>query len=136
MPFKKGEVTNPKGGKIGHRGGTGRPLNSIREMCREIVFNDRLVERLARFARGEGVRDYVAEDGKIYKDAIPAKVNEQIEAAQILIDRGFGRPEQSLDITQHDDSDKPSTDVLIQTITALRTELDHLRKGAGMEAAK
>src|SRR6267142_3687554 len=42
---------------------------------------------------------------------------------------------QKLDITTKDDIDRPSTDTLIQTISALRAELDSLRKGTELEKA-
>lgn len=95
---------------------TGRPPNAIKELCREYVFNDQLIEKLAKIATNtkEQTRD-------------------RIRAIEVLMDRGYGKADQSIDVTTHDES-RPSTDALIQTITALRAELDSLR--AGTELAK
>lgn len=129
MPYKGTKI-----GTGGARPGAGRTLNAIKELCREHVFNDQLVERLARIARGDAVNDYITEDGKVLKGIWAAKVNEQIAAAQILLERGFGKPEQSLDVTHHDDEDKPATEALVETIRVLREELGALREGALMAA--
>lgn len=94
----------------------GRPPNAIKELCREFVFNDKLIERLSTIAR-------TAE-----------KDSDQIKAIEVLMDRGFGKSEQSIDLTTHDN--RPTSDVLLQTITALRSELDSLRKRDGVEAGK
>jgi hypothetical protein len=95
----------------------GRPINAIRELCREFVFNDQLVQKLADIAKNDS-----------------AKPTDRIKAIEVLLDRGYGKAEQSIDLTHHDDTDRPSTDALIQTITALRTELDGLRAGTGVAA--
>lgn len=94
---------------------TGRPPNAIKELCRELVFNDKLIERLSAIATND-----------------EEQTRDQIRAIEVLLDRGFGKAEQSLDITQHDEA-RPSTDVLIQTISALRAELDAIGKGIKVE---
>lgn len=95
----------------------GRPPNSIKDLCRAYVFNDKLIERLCKIAK------------------TAPRQNDQLKAIEILMDRGFGKAEQAIDLTTHD-SDRPTTDSLIETITALRTELDSLRKGTELETAK
>lgn len=57
-------------------------------------------------------------------------------AYQLAIEYGFGKPSQSIDVDLTDVTNRPSTDTLIQTITALRAELDSLRKGTEMAAGK
>lgn len=94
---------------------TGRPPNAIKELCRRLVFNDKLIERLSAIATND-----------------EEQTRDQIRAIEVLLDRGFGKAEQSLDITQHDEA-RPSTDVLIQTISALRAELDSIGKGIKVE---
>ncbi len=59
-----------------------------------------------------------------------------LKAFEMAEDRASGRPQQGLDINNVDDTNKPSTDVLIQTLAALRAELDNLRKGVGVEKAE
>lgn len=95
---------------------TGRPPNAIKELCKEHVFNDKLIEKLVSIATSSKGSD-----------------RDKIRAIEVLLDRAYGKPEQEIEITQND-SDRPSTDVLIQTITALRTELDALRAGTSVAA--
>ena len=99
----------------GVREKSGRPPNAIRELCREHVFNDKLIEKLAEIAKGS------------------IKDSDRIRAIEVLLDRGFGKPDQHLDITQQDEN-RPSTDALIETLRVLREELDSLRKGTSVEA--
>lgn len=95
----------------------GRTPNSIKELCREFILNDKLIEKLCKIAKTAD------------------KESDQIKAIEILMDRGFGKAEQAIDLTTHE-SDRPTTDSLIETITALRTELDGLRKGVELEKVK
>ncbi len=95
----------------------GRPPDSIKELCRAYVLNDKLIERLCKIA------------------VSAPRHNDQIKAIELLLDRGFGKAEQAIDLTTHE-SDRPTTDALIETLTALRNELDGLRKGNQLETAK
>ena len=95
----------------------GRPPNAIKELCREFVFNDKLIEKLSAIAKNA------------------SQPRDRIRAIEVLMDRAYGKAEQEIGITSHDEN-RPSTDVLIQTIAALRGELDSLRKGTGVEAIK
>lgn len=92
----------------------GRPPDSIKELCRQYVLNDKLIERLCKIAKTAD------------------KENDQIKAIEILLDRGFGKAEQAIDLTTHD-ADRPSTDALIQTLATLRAELDGIRTGNLLE---
>ena len=96
----------------------GRPPNAIKELCKEYVFNDKLIEKLAKIAS--------------HPKHSP---RDQIRAIEVLLDRGFGKAEQSVELTTHD-ADRPTTEALIQTITALRNELDSLRTGAEVASGK
>lgn len=97
---------------------TGRPPNSIKELCRSYVFNDKLIEKLVSIAKSN-----------------TSQTRDQIRAIEVLLDRGFGKADQSIEITQQHD-DRPTTETLINTITALRAELDSLREGAGVAQGK
>lgn len=97
---------------------TGRPPNAIKDLCREFVFNDKLIEKLSTIAK------------------TAPQQRDRLRAIEILLDRSYGKPEQELGITQRDDTDRPTTETLIQTIAALRAELDNLRKGSELEKAE
>lgn len=71
---------------------------------------------------------------KILKQTV--KDENFLKAFEMAEDRASGRPQQGLDITQVDDTTRPSTDVLLETVTALRAEIDSLRAGVGMEKSK
>lgn len=100
----------PLGNKnaVGKEGG-GRPPNWLKEACREAAYTTKTVE--------------------ILKEEIESKGRDRFKAVEMLWDRGWGKAEQSVDLTHHD-QDRPSTQALIETVTALRAELDHLRAGA------
>lgn len=68
---------------------------------------------------------------KILKQTV--KEENFLKAFEMAEDRASGKPQQGLDVNTIDDTDRPPTDVLIQTITALRAELDSLRKGITLE---
>lgn len=106
----------PLGNKnaVGKVGG-GRPPNWLKEACREAAFTTRTVE--------------------ILKEEIESKGRDRLKAVEMLWDRGWGKAEQSVDLTQHD-QDRPTTEALIQTLTALRAELDTLRAGISVEGGK
>ncbi len=93
----------------------GRPTNSIRELCREYVFNDQLIEKLVDIAK-----------------STKEQTRDRIRAIELLIDRGYGKADQSIEVTTND-SQRPTTDALIQTMSALRAELDASRKGIAVE---
>ena len=96
---------------------TGRPPNAVKELCREFVFNDKLIERLSKLARSA------------------QRETDQIRAIEVLLDRGFGKSEQAIDLTTHE-TGRPATEVLINTLTALRAELDAARARTGVETGK
>lgn len=95
----------------------GRTPNSIKELCREFVLNDKLIEKLS----------YIAKNAE--------KDSDQIKAIEILMDRGFGKAEQAIDVTTTH-GDRPTAEVLINTITALRAELDLAGTGTRSKARK
>ena len=132
MPIKKGLVTNEKGAPKGGQPGAGRPLNWVKELARDIVRKDKLLERLAIIARGEDIPQPIS-NGEVI--SIPAPVSEQRKAILDIVERGFGKVEQGIEIT-HNDESRPSTDALIATITALRAELDASRTGTGVAQEK
>lgn len=96
----------------------GRPPNAIKELCREFVFNDQLIQKLATIAKDTD-----------------EQTKDRIRAIEVLLDRGYGKADQSIDVTTHDDN-RPTTEALLQTLTIVRAELDALRKGTELAARK
>lgn len=79
MAFKKGN----KLAKGGPRPGSGRPHDEFKAKCQEIANSPKMFQWL---------RDIV--DGKITVDA-----DVRLKAWDRLMDRGYGKPAQSLDVT-------------------------------------
>lgn len=95
---KKGNIKNlKKGGTIGNKGGSGRPPDWLKEHCRGIVDKLKLIERLGKIGSGANVDSTTTIDGRIVP--IPAPMTAQVKAIQELLDRGFGRPDQSIGLT-------------------------------------
>jgi len=71
---------------------------------------------------------------KILKQSV--KDENFLKAFDLASDRAFGKAPQFMDVMSEDVTGRPPTDTLIETITALRAELDSLRKGAELETEK
>jgi len=113
----------PRGGK---RPGAGRPLDWLKEHTREIIRKDKLVERLAKIASGQNI-DQPLTNGEIVP--FPAPVAEQRKAILDLLERGYGKPEQMVDMVLTDAGERPTADELLEMRARLmadraRTEMD------------
>lgn len=109
----------------------GRDLDWLKEKCREIVKRDAIIEFLGHVAIGKDVEQAVGSEGEVI--SIPAAVRDRIRAAELLLDRGFGKADQAINLTTDDSEDRPTTEALLQTLTTLRAELDSLRAGTELE---
>jgi len=96
--FKPGQSGNPKGGKIGHKGGGGRPPEWLKAKCQELIDRNQLIEFLADVAAGKDVDQRINENGEVLK--IPADVKDRLKATEMLLDRGFGKATQVMDLGQ------------------------------------
>ena len=104
MPFKKGSKYG------GAKPGAGRPLNVVRKMCQEAIFNDKLIQRLAKVSRGERLQQVVTDEG--VEIGVPAAIREQIKAIEVLLDRAYGKAEQSVELHTDDKLSPVRNDVL------------------------
>lgn len=95
MKFKKGGVGNPKGCPKGahHKG---RPVEWLREKCRKIVEDRKLIEFLADVAGGKVVERVKFPDGKETEMEKSAETKDRIKATDMLFDRAWGKAPQSL----------------------------------------
>lgn len=78
MPFQIGN----KLATGGRREGSGAPTNWLKEKCRKIISDKKLLEFLGDVASGEPF--------------VGADVKDRLRAVEMLLDRGFGRPPQML----------------------------------------
>lgn len=130
-PFAKGE--DERRGQGGAREGAGRPSDGLRTKAREIGDPVQILQFYWDVANGKNMEQVVTDAGESI--ATPAQVKDRLRAGELFLERAVGKVAQELDVTSHD-SDRPSTETLVETLRVLREELDAARKGIGVEAAK
>lgn len=121
------------GASGGARPGAGRPPDWMREEIEQIGNPLEVIRFYYDVATGKDMEQVVTDSGEVVR--VPAAVRDRLKAGDSYLDRRIGKVPQEIGVTNNDE-DRPTTNVLIQTITALRTELDSLRKGVGVEAEK
>ena len=106
MPFQKGKVTNPKGGKKGNKGGTGRPATWYVNKAKEIIDKIKLLEFYGDVSSGEPIEEIpnpaynpYSKKGLQEKRTIfvACSTRDRIAAGQILLDRALGKPMQQIE---------------------------------------
>lgn len=97
-----------KGGVVGHDGSNaGRPPDWLKEKCKKIVQDKKLVEFLADVASGKKINKtdvYDLTGKKVGESESSAAPKDRIHATEILLDRGFGKVLQ--DVRNVDDDGK------------------------------
>ena len=91
MAFKKGHKLAP-GGK---REGAGRTPEWLKQECAKHAPD--LIQFLVKVAKGEDMEQAVGDQGEIIR--VPAAVRDRVKATEILLDRGFGKAIQSVDVS-------------------------------------
>jgi hypothetical protein len=87
-----------KGGKVGHKGGSGRPPDWLKNTCKKFVKQKRLIAWLASVASGDffHTRVWVDDSGVTHHEKEPAAVKDRIRAIELLLERGWGKPAQEV----------------------------------------
>ena len=98
--------------------GDGRPNDWLREKCRELVHRGKIVEFLASVANGENLEQAVGNEGEII--SIPASVRDRIKATEVLLDRGFGKADQAIDMKFTDATQRPTKEQLETALAVVR----------------
>lgn len=93
MPFKKGQSGNPKGSKPGS--GVGRKPDWLKEKCRKIIGDAKLVEFLGKVAGGANTEQVVTDQGETL--SVPAPIKDRLRAVEMLLDRGYGKASQPIE---------------------------------------
>lgn len=94
MPFKKGK--DPNRAKGGAREGAGRSPDWLKAKCQKIIDKDKLVEFLRDVAKGKNMEQVVTDEG--VSIAVPAAIRERLKATEMLLDRGFGKAAQHVEL--------------------------------------
>lgn len=93
-PFAKGG--DPRIAKGGAREGAGRPAEWLKAKCREIVDKNELIKFLGDVAKGNKIETVVTDTGIAVK--VPAGVKSRISATTELLDRGYGKPNMTIEV--------------------------------------
>lgn len=109
----------------------GRPKEWLRQKCQEIIDKHRLLEFLANVANGESVEQAVGNEGEVI--SVPASVRDRIKATELLLERGFGKAEQDIDMRLNDVSNIPNKAELDAAIRDTKEALETV--GALLKAA-
>ncbi len=124
-PFKKGhDERRAKGGK---REGAGRPSDWLRQACQK--HTDNILGFLHQVALGQDVEQVITEDGETVR--VPAPVKERIKASEAILDRGYGKASQPVELNNAD-----GTEFSILPTRALGEILDVLRRRVDPKAGK
>ena len=98
-------VTQPQGGALlpGGTGAGGRPKEVLRRRCREQIETRGGIDFVGRVMDGTETEDVTVTIGS-GKDArnevvqVRPKLRDRLYAAQLLMDRGYGKPDQALQV--------------------------------------
>lgn len=130
---KRGFQPGNPGGPGGARPGAGRPSNAIRGYCQGIVERKKLVERLSEIAEGADIPQPIS-NGEVIP--IPAPVAEQRKAISDLIDRAYGKPEQSVVANVTTEGSRPDAAQVIASIQAIEAALRSIEGRSNMDEGK
>ena len=122
-PWQPGQSGNPSGRPKGTRDLAGYVLETT-DGGRE------LVDALVSIARGVMPNVAVQEDTRPRKDQ-QVRPADQLKAIEMLLDRGFGRSPQQLDIA-HSVSDRPFANLSDATLQLLVENARQLEEGSGV----
>jgi len=122
-PWRPGQSGNPSGRPRGTRDLAGYVLETTDG-------GKELVDALVSIARGVMPNVSVQEGSKPRKDQ-QVRPADQLKAIEMLLDRGFGRSPQQLDVA-HSVSDRPLAHLSDETLRLLVENAEQLEEGSGV----
>ena len=122
-PWKPGQSGNPSGRPRGTRDLAGYVLETTDG-------GKELVDSLVSLARGIMPNVSVQEGSRPRKDQ-QVRPADQLKAIEMLLDRGFGRSPQQLDIA-HSVSDRPLEHLFVETLRLLVENARQVKEGSGV----
>ncbi len=121
MPFKKGQVTNPKGCPKGAHH-IGRPKDEIKQECIGLATSAAplILARLIKHALGDNTEQVVTENG--VQLPVPAPVPSQIKASEVVLNYVLEKAAERLEVTGADGDplNGVPTQQVIELIDAIR----------------
>ena len=122
-PWKPGQSGNPSGRPKGTRDLAGYVLETTDG-------GKELVDALVSIARGV-MPNVPAQEGSRPRKDQQVRPADQLNAIEMLLDRGFGRSPQQLDIA-HSVSDRPFANLSDETLMSLVENARQLEEGSGV----
>jgi hypothetical protein len=122
-PWKPGQSGNPSGRPRGTRDLAGYVLETTDG-------GKELVDALLSLARGIVPNVAVQEGSRPRKDQ-QVRPADQLKAIEMLLDRGFGRAPQQVDIA-HSVTDRPFANLSDETLRLLVESAEQLKEGSGV----
>lgn len=87
----------------GFRKGSGRKPDWLKAKCAELVDRNKLLEYLSRVASGEETEKVVVKSRETWElEEIPCSTKDRIHATEVLLERGFGKAVQGLEVAGAD----------------------------------
>lgn len=85
----------------GKREGAGRKPDWLRDQCKKLVDRHQLLEFLANVAAGIETQQVVVKSGPHNSDIeeIPCDTKDRLHAVEMLLDRGYGKAPQSIEMS-------------------------------------
>lgn len=81
----------------GRRPNSGRKPDWLKEKCQAIIDRKKVLEFLGRVVAGEEQEDRCTKDGDVFQ--VGVSTHDRLHAAEILFERGFGKPAQAVEVT-------------------------------------
>ena len=86
------------GGQIGNKGGPGRPKKEFNEKCKRALDMSKAVEWAQGVAAGQLQKKSVISFGKAKVVEVYPTIDERLECAKWLADRGYGKAAQEVEL--------------------------------------
>lgn len=113
-------VAQPNGGALmaAGQGQGGRPKEVLRQRCREAIESRAGIDFVARVMDGSETEDVLVSVGeKQVLEKVRPKIRDRLLAFELLADRGYGKPDQSLNV--RDVAPRPTGEETMRRILAL-----------------
>jgi hypothetical protein len=119
MPAKlKHGVTGAAGGK---REGSGRKPDWFREACQKALEDAKGLEFMRDVAAGKEFPQLATGEGEVLE--LPPPLKDRRAAVEWLADRGYGKAEQTVDMTVKDATQRPTKDDIESALASVRDAL-------------
>lgn len=84
----------------GKRKNAGRPPDWLKAKCANLVDKNKLIEFIVRVANGDETEPQIVRSGgDVSVEECAPSIKDRLRAVEMLLDRGFGRPTEHVEVT-------------------------------------